>query len=115
MAKFRSWKYLLAAMALLLTVAYAPTVASAGPSDNGCINRNINQTKKLLDCVDADDVFVHLNAFQSFADANGGTRASGTPGYDASADYVANLLEGAGYTIERQEFEQCIGFLPWSF
>ena len=28
-------------------------------------------------------------AFQAIADANGGTRAAGTPGYDASVDYVA--------------------------
>ena len=43
-------------------------------------------------------------AFQEIADANGGTRASGTPGYNASADYVAGLLEDAGYTVERQVF-----------
>ena len=57
-----------------------------------------------MQCVDADDVFEHLNALQDIADANGGTRASGTPGYDASADYVANLLEDAGFTVERQVF-----------
>ena len=29
----------------------------------------------------------------------------GTPGYDASADYVAGKLEDAGYNVTRQEFE----------
>jgi Zn-dependent M28 family amino/carboxypeptidase len=42
---------------------------------------------------------------QAIADANEDTRASGTPGYDASADYVAGLLEDAGYNLTRQPFE----------
>jgi Zn-dependent M28 family amino/carboxypeptidase len=36
---------------------------------------------------------------------NGGTRASGTPGYDASVAYVANRLENAGYDVSKQEFD----------
>ena len=47
----------------------------------------------------------HQAAFQEIADENGGTRASGTPGYDASADYVEERLERAGYVVTRQEFE----------
>jgi hypothetical protein len=39
----------------------------------------------------------HERALQSIANANGGTRASGTPGFAASADYVAGRLERAGY------------------
>ena len=35
---------------------------------------------------------------------NGGTRASGTPGYDASAKYVASTLKKAGYKVKVQEF-----------
>ncbi len=93
-------------MALMLGVGLAPTVASAAPSNAGCTNRNLNlQTDKLLNCVNDDDVYTHLQALQDIADANDGTRASGTPGYDASADYVANLMEDAGYSVERQVFE----------
>ncbi len=92
------------AVALLVAAGMVPAVASAAPSANGCANRNLNQIDKLLNCVDADDVVEHLEVFQSIADANGGTRASGTPGYDQSADYVAGLLEDAGFSIERQEF-----------
>lgn len=94
-----------ASVALLLGAAAVPSAAAAAPSNNGCNNRNMNQIDKLLDCVDADDAFEHLEAFQAIADANGGTRASGTPGYDASADYVAELLEDAGYIVERQVFD----------
>jgi Zn-dependent M28 family amino/carboxypeptidase len=55
--------------------------------------------------VNATDAFVHLNALQKIADVNGGTRASGTPGYDQSADYVARVLERAGFVVERQVFD----------
>ncbi len=71
---------------------------------NSCDNKNLNQIEKFLNCVDGADAMLHLEALQMIADANEGTRASGTPGYDASADYVAEQLENAGYTIERQEF-----------
>ena len=51
------------------------------------------------------EVVGHLEAFQEIADQHGGTRASGTPGYDASGDYVQQQLEDAGYTVERQPFD----------
>ncbi len=105
MAFSRRNRRLAASLSVLLAAASVPTVALAGPSQNGCNNRNLNQTDKLLACVDAEDVLVHLDALQSIADANGGTRASGTPGYDESADYVAGLLEDAGYSVTRQLFE----------
>jgi Zn-dependent M28 family amino/carboxypeptidase len=94
-----------AGLGAVLALAAVPAVASAAPSDSGCTNRNFTTIDQLLACVDADDAFEHLAAFQSFADANGGTRASGTPGYDASADYVAETLAAVGFTIERQEFD----------
>jgi hypothetical protein len=50
-------------------------------------------------------ILEHEREFQAIADANMGTRASGTPGYTASADYVAGQLEGAGYDVTRQEFD----------
>ena len=46
----------------------------------------------------------HQAAFQDFADANDGIRASGTEGYDLSADYVAGLMEDAGFAVTRQPF-----------
>lgn len=65
---------------------------------------NNNSAKKLTKAVTVDGVLRHLDALQSIADANGGTRASGTPGYQASVDYVAGKLEGAGYQVTRQAF-----------
>ncbi len=92
-------------IAVALIVTMIPTTASAGPSNSGCVNRNLNQHRQASGCVNADDAFEHLQAFQAIADANGGTRASGTPGYDQSADYVAGLLEDAGFIVERQVFD----------
>ena len=47
----------------------------------------------------------HLNALQAIADANGGIRAAGTPGYDAAADYVDQVMTALGYQIERHSFD----------
>ena len=90
---------------VVASVAVPVSATGSAPSSSGCANRNINQIDKLLNCVDGDDASVHLEALQAIADANGGTRESGTPGYDESADYVADLLEDAGYEIERQVFD----------
>jgi len=46
----------------------------------------------------------HLQALQGIADANGGTRASGTSGYEESARYVEEQLRAAGYAPVRQAF-----------
>jgi hypothetical protein len=54
--------------------------------------------------VTSENILKHERALQDIADANGDTRSSGTPGYDASADYVAGLLVDAGYQVTRQLF-----------
>jgi hypothetical protein len=43
-----------------------------------------------------------LAALQRIADRHGGTRAAGTPGYAASADFVAARLKDAGWKVTRQ-------------
>jgi hypothetical protein len=44
----------------------------------------------------------HLSALQEIADRHGGIRAAGTPGYDASADYVAARLREARWRVHLQ-------------
>jgi Zn-dependent M28 family amino/carboxypeptidase len=61
-------------------------------------------TKRLRNAVTVGGILSHERVFQRIANQNGGTRASGTPGYDASADYVAGRLRAAGYTVTEQEF-----------
>jgi hypothetical protein len=62
-------------------------------------------TQKLRDAVTVNGILQHERAFQRIANENGGTRVSGTPGYDASAQYVARKLRQAGYKVTVQEFD----------
>ena len=54
--------------------------------------------------VQASAVREHLAALQRIADRNGGNRATGNAGYDASARYVATRMRRAGYAVRLQEF-----------
>lgn len=78
-----------------------PTVFGA---TNRCERRVNNSYNKLLACVTLEGVREHQAALQDIADANGGNRRSGTPGYDASVEYVADTLEAAGYKVTLHGF-----------
>ena len=52
----------------------------------------------------ASNVMKHPEALQDIATLNGGNRASGQPGYQASLDYVRSRLQRAGYRVEVQAF-----------
>ncbi len=91
----------IAAGVLAAPLALAGAVpASAEPRD-----RAGSASARLQRAVTTEGVMEHLRAFQTIADANGGQRAAGTPGYDASAEYVAGKLRRAGYRVELQAFE----------
>jgi Zn-dependent M28 family amino/carboxypeptidase len=62
--------------------------------------------RQLADKVTADGMYTHLRKLQDIADANDGTRADGTPGYDASVDYVAQALRDKGFDVQTPEFER---------
>ncbi len=49
--------------------------------------------------VTVDGIVDHLEALQAIADEHGGTRVSGSPGYDASVRYVADVLRATGYEV----------------
>ena len=57
----------------------------------------------LRNMVTVAGIRAHQRALQDIAGVNGGTRASGTPGFSRSADYVAGLLD-ADYDVTRQHF-----------
>jgi Zn-dependent M28 family amino/carboxypeptidase len=61
-------------------------------------------TKRLRDAVTVSGILGHERALQRIANQNGGTRASGTPGFAASAAYVKGRLAAAGYNVTEQEF-----------
>jgi Zn-dependent M28 family amino/carboxypeptidase len=75
----------------------APPAATGPGADQGLPGR-------LVGDVTGDGAFRHLEELQRIADANGGNRALGTPGYDASVEYVARTLRDAGYTVDTPEF-----------
>jgi Zn-dependent M28 family amino/carboxypeptidase len=79
--------------------------AAAVPSQKACNDRDNNSYSKLLECVRLNRVRGHQAALQAIADANGGNRFSGNPGYDASVDYVVDQLTRAGYQPTRQQFD----------
>ena len=61
-------------------------------------------SKKLRDAVTVSGILGHERVLQRIANQNGGTRASGTPGYAASAAYVKATLKKAGYKVSEQKF-----------
>ena len=63
----------IAAATAVLTLAATGTAYAAVPTD----------TSALRNAVSADGIMQQLDGLQQIADANGGTRASGTTGYEA--------------------------------
>ena len=82
--------------------AAAPTERAQGASS--CTSRSNNNIDKLLECVTLAGVREHQAALQTIANANGGTRAAGTPGYDASLAYVQQRMTAAGYQVSLNAF-----------
>jgi Zn-dependent M28 family amino/carboxypeptidase len=94
------------ATATVAALALVPAGAAfAAPGSQSCANQNNNTVQKLLACVDADGAVEHLEAFQQIADENGGNRAAGTDGYEASVEYVVDTLEAAGWNVTIDEFD----------
>ncbi|HQV92111.1 MAG TPA: aminopeptidase, partial [Phycicoccus sp.] len=94
-----------ARLGLVVSAATALALVGTGSAQAGpaaCDNRVNNTHAKLAECVTLAGVQEHLAAFQSIADANGGNRASGTTGFDASRDYVVSKLKAAGYSPQVQ-------------
>ena len=94
----------LVAVAALALSTLPVGAAVAAPTAQACDSRTNLSYSKLLECVTVDGVLEHERALQAIADANGGNRAAGLPGYDASVDYVVRTLEAAGWAVSTQEF-----------
>jgi Zn-dependent M28 family amino/carboxypeptidase len=96
------------AAALLVVVALLAALV-------GCSQHNAEQRRttpaaadyaqSLREKVTADAMFAHLQQLQHLADANRGNRAAGTPGFDASVDYVAKTLRDKGFDVQTPEFD----------
>jgi Zn-dependent M28 family amino/carboxypeptidase len=91
----------LATLTLALATLFSSGAATAAPAGDPT---PLDPTE-FSTTVTSEAVLAHLKKFEAIADANGGNRAVGTTGYEASAAYVEGLLQEAGYTTQRQEFE----------
>lgn len=60
-------------------------------------------SNRLAGQVTLDAMLVHLQRLQEIADAHQHNRADGTPGFDASVDYVVNALRDKGFDVETPE------------
>ena len=100
---------------LLVALTLPASAAVAAPGGGGgCEHRN-DTYDELLECVTLEGVREHQAEFQKIADNSTdpvypGTRAAGTEGYAASVDYVAGLLEEAGYEVTLDPVEITFNF-----
>lgn len=94
-------------LAILATVALA--AGCAKPADAGQPVREnqaaLEFASELSGKLTVEAMVDHLAALQDIADAHGGTRAVGTPGYDASVDYVVGVLRDAGFEVQTPQFQ----------
>lgn len=89
---------LLAAGAVLLPLSAAvPAQAEIDTIEHGLANR-------MAQTVTGANAWRHLEAIERATMANGGNRVSGSPGYEATAEYLVRTLTRAGYKVQRQEF-----------
>jgi Zn-dependent M28 family amino/carboxypeptidase len=65
--------------------------------------------EQLASKVSVDNVYAHLAELQKIADAHDDNRADGTPGYQASVDYVAKALRDKGFDVQTPEFQRLSG------
>jgi Zn-dependent M28 family amino/carboxypeptidase len=86
------------------SIASAESKAPPDAADASCNSRVNNTPEKLLQCVTLAGVRRHQAALQGIADANGGTRAAGTPGYEQSVQYIVGQMTAAGYAVQLNAF-----------
>ncbi len=95
----------------LWAVAALAVPASAGAITSAECAARVNDTpSKLVECIQKGDLSAHMDNLQAIANANPGpdghpSRNSGEPGYKASADYVAQKMQAAGYDVHLQKYQ----------
>ncbi|MDT5335197.1 MAG: hypothetical protein QOD90_702 [Mycobacterium sp.] len=88
------------ALAGLLVVAACSSTQEPPPAPAA------QSARELSGKVTADGMYAHLEKLSDIATANGNSRADGTPGYDASVDYVAGVLRDKGFDVQTPEVER---------
>src|SRR6476660_4849687 len=86
------------------------SVAANGEVAPNDLRAPVRETpEKLVAAIQNGALWQHLTDFQTIADQHPdrdghGNRDTGTSGYKASANYVANLMRRAGYTVTIQTY-----------
>lgn len=89
----RRWALVVAVAAVTAACSNPPPPAAPTPDE-------------LAAAITPDALYRHLGALQDIAEANGGNRAEGTKGYDASVDYVAKALRDKGFDVSTPQFDR---------
>ena len=88
-----------AVVALLAALAALVGCSREQPEQRRTAPAAADYAQSLREKVTADAMFAHLQRLQQIADANGGNRAVGTPGNDASVEYIAKTLRDKGFDV----------------
>lgn len=94
----------LALTSLALVSTAAPATAAPYPVRPDPAKQAAQLSRELVRASSARGAYRQLRKFQSLADAHRSTRAAGTPGHEASAQYVHDTLRKAGYRVSYQPF-----------
>lgn len=81
----------------------SPVASGPGSSEPSTASVPAASAASVSGFADHDRISGLLADLQEIADANGGIRASGTPGYDASVELLAAELASIGLTVETPE------------
>ena len=96
-------------LCVVVAVGLVTTMNASASKKVDCSTQVNDTAAKLLPCITKSDLINHMQAFEDLAIANPGpdghpSRNSGEPGYWASVQYVANLMQQAGYDVTIQPY-----------
>ena len=94
----------LALVVVLAVVAVKHFSARSHAQDSRTDPAAASYAKSVREKTSVDAMYGHLQRLQQIADANGGNRAVGTSGYEASVEYIANTLRDRGFDVQTLEF-----------
>jgi Zn-dependent M28 family amino/carboxypeptidase len=105
-----TWGAMVNKSTLILIAVAALTLATGGCASSDTVKpmKSISApdfAASLRGRVTTDAMMAHLTKLQDIANANGNTRAVGTPGYDASVDYVVGKLRDKGFDVQTVQFD----------
>src|SRR5689334_5910460 len=97
-------------LGLAVAVGLLGAASASAITPAQCLARVNDTPAKLVECIQTGDLSAHMDNLQAIANANPGpdghpSRNSGEPGYKASADYVAQVMQDAGYNVTLQKYQ----------